>query len=593
MNSEMLAVSFVNIAISKTDYLIPHINSNDKEPSWDGDIEVYRISGNNHAKKDLLLKVPVQIKGHKENDLSQKNISYPVEYADMQNYLAIGGTVFIVVYVDEEGENNQIYYKSFLPFDLKKILNECKEGQKTKNLLFQKFPQSKRQIAELFLNFANNMKRQRPAITCNAVTLEEIMKSGTMPEITFGYTNVSGNNDNVLNHLFENDIYLYAKLPYGLELPVDHLPPLDSAKTTITANVHIGDKYFYDYYEIVYKKDVTELHFGKSSVFVMYENEDKQKLNFKLEGMLSDWIRDEDFIIQVLIENKIEIDDMVFPLGHLDQEEVVKFNIEGRKQHLTELRKIEKLLNYLNVDMDLDCSQLTKADEAKLSLLATAFLEHKSISLDNVDNVLGCFRIANLNILVWALEKKTEKNMYDLYEFNTAPIEVKFVDDGEEKTSSFYVYLNKEYLLGCCNIDYNRMIVHLKSIPISEGYTTQLNFLLLDLLRVYDESGATREDILKTAFELSQWILEADIFTDKNVMKLNLYQIIKRMRPLTNEEKQELHCIIENSPEREDVYVGAYLLLEQQEAANMHFNLMDDESKNNFKTYPIYHFWKD
>ena len=44
MNSEMLGLSYLQIALGKTDHLVAHINSNDKEPSWDGDVEVYRLS---------------------------------------------------------------------------------------------------------------------------------------------------------------------------------------------------------------------------------------------------------------------------------------------------------------------------------------------------------------------------------------------------------------------------------------------------------------------------------------------------------------------------------------------------------------------
>ena len=50
MNSEMLGLSYLQIALGKTDHLVAHINSNDKEPSWDGDVEVYRKAGHVHAK---------------------------------------------------------------------------------------------------------------------------------------------------------------------------------------------------------------------------------------------------------------------------------------------------------------------------------------------------------------------------------------------------------------------------------------------------------------------------------------------------------------------------------------------------------------
>lgn len=123
MNVEMMGVEFVRLAISKTDYLVQNINDNDREPSWDGNVEVYRKAGDVHSKEDLTLKVPVQVKGHKENNLKKKSITYSVDLSDLRNYLNVGGTTFLVVYVNEDGEKSQIYYNNLLPFELKRMIN--------------------------------------------------------------------------------------------------------------------------------------------------------------------------------------------------------------------------------------------------------------------------------------------------------------------------------------------------------------------------------------------------------------------------------------------------------------------------------------
>ena len=122
MNSEMLGISFLQIALGKTDHLVAHINTNDKEPSWDGDVEVYSKAGHVHAKSDLLLKVPVQVKGHCKPNLKKKSIKYSIQYADLRNYLYVGGTIFFVVYVNDSGDRAAIYYVKLLPYDLKKYL---------------------------------------------------------------------------------------------------------------------------------------------------------------------------------------------------------------------------------------------------------------------------------------------------------------------------------------------------------------------------------------------------------------------------------------------------------------------------------------
>lgn len=95
MDSEKIATNHVELAISKADHLVSHINSNDKEPSWDGDVEVYKKSGHVHAKADLILKVPVQVKGHIKPNLKKKSIKYSIQYSDLRNYLYVGGTIFL------------------------------------------------------------------------------------------------------------------------------------------------------------------------------------------------------------------------------------------------------------------------------------------------------------------------------------------------------------------------------------------------------------------------------------------------------------------------------------------------------------------
>ena len=109
MDSEKIATNHVELAISKAGHLVSHINSNDKEPSWDGDVEVYKKSGHVHAKADLILKVPVQVKGHIKPNLKKKSIKYSIQYSDLRNYLYVGGTIFFVVYFDKEDEDSDPY----------------------------------------------------------------------------------------------------------------------------------------------------------------------------------------------------------------------------------------------------------------------------------------------------------------------------------------------------------------------------------------------------------------------------------------------------------------------------------------------------
>jgi len=98
---------------------------------------------------------------------------------------------------------------------------------------------------------------------------------------------------------------------------------------------------------------------------------------------------------------------------------------------------------------------------------------------------------------------------------------------------------------------------------------------------------------LKTCKDFSEWISEApEDELNYEIRTLNALQTIKRYRDFNNDEIRILYSMVENKDTREDSIVGAYLLLGQQQAAEMHFEKMSEEEQNIFKEYPIYNFWK-
>ena len=213
--------------------------------------------------------------------------------------------------------------------------------------------------------------------------------------------------------------------------------------------------------------------------------------------------------------------------------------------------------------------------------------------MKDTKELFGVYTIANLKILVCTLKRDDEKKLFDVYGFNDAPISLMATgENGEEYPSSFYVILNKELMLKCCNIDYDAMLTHIQGIPFSDKYSGQLIQLLLQLLCAYDESDRPRNDILDTALKLSEWLKGSDPFSEKDILLLNYYQTVKRLRELEKSEIQEILSIIENHPAREDIFVGAYILLENYAAAQIHFDMMSSEEQETFRTFPIFHLWK-
>lgn len=591
MNIEMIGVDFVRLAIAKTDYLVPHINENDREPSWDGDVEVYRKAGDTHTKSDLILKVPVQVKGHKESNLKKQSITYPIELSDLRNYLNAGGTIFLVVYIDESGEKSQIYYNTLLPFELRRLVNKYGE-QKTKSIKLKMLPTKQSAITDVFLFAATHMKKQRPAISCDPISMEDLMKAGCVPKFYLEYTAVPNSSTDPLDYMLEHDSYIYAKLPFGLELPVEHLTGITMAGTTFETPVRVNGHVFYSKYSIIQSKSILEYHFGKSTKLITDRSSGKSRLTFSETGTLSERITDVEFIIQAFETGHFEAGDKICPLNAIKPEERERVKIKDRKDHLALLQTVKALLDRLGVMDELDCDQVSAADEAMLKKLITSVLRGESVEWANPEDGFPDITVANLTIKLCVLKDKKKKGFCKIYGYSDAPIGVKIKNQtGQETDVSYHVFLKKDSMLKCCNIDYATILRQLKTVPTSSEYSGALVWFLLEMLCSYDESGETRQDILDGAIKLADWLRNTDTYTPQDLLDLNYYQSVKRSRALSAREIQGLHSIIESKPARKDVYVGAYLLLGDFASAQHYYDGMEEESQNVFKTYPICHFF--
>lgn len=590
MNVEMMGVEFVKLAIAKTDYLVPHINDNDREPSWDGDVEVYRKAGNTHAKADLVMKVPVQVKGHVASNLKKQTITYSVDLSDLRNYLNEGGTTFLVVYVDADGEKSQIYYNNLLPYDLKKLISKHGE-QKTKNLEFKALPKDKGEIADVFLFAATHMLRQRPAITSDPVSMEDLIKDGRIPELSFGYTRVPDKETDPIDYLFDHGTYIYAKLPFGLELPIEHLSHIEFAGTTINSPVCAGGKAFYGQYDIRQSKNTIEYHFGRSTKLVVDRNSGKRRFTYYEEGTLSERITDAEFILHAVEARQFLVGTKVYPMDAIKDEEIEEFDIPERKKHIAWLKTIKDMLNKLGVRDELDCDAITDADEEMVRKLVLSVIYGKSVVWPDLETNFPDISIANLRIKLCVLKDENNEGYYRIFEYSDAPAGYVMKDtSGQEAEVSYHVFLKRESMLNCCNIDFTAVVRRLKLIPTTNEYSSALVWLLLEMLCAYDQSDGKRRDILDAAIELSDWLRHSDPFTPQDLLDLNYYQSVKRSRSLTAREIQGLHSIIESKPERKDIYVGAYLILGDQVSANYHYKCMETEEQEVFRSYPISNF---
>ena len=593
MKIEMMGVNFVRLALGRTDYLVPNINENDREPSWDGNVEVYRKAGHTHNKEDLILRVPIQVKGHINNNLKKKTITYSVDISDLRNYLNDGGTVFLVVYIDEKGEHSQIYYNRLLPYDLRKIIDKYGH-QKSKRITLQALPKKKDEIADVFFFAAHHILKQKTAINCDPASIDELIESGKLSEITFGYTSTNKEIDPI-EYLLDHETYIYAKLPFGIELPIDHIQKFDSAGYDTHMTVSVNGEVCYNQVSVTHTTNKVVFKIGESTTVTIDNKTEKTHFSFSLSGTLSQRIIDEDYIIRSIEAKKCEINGLSYSFTDLTPEKLDDFQISERKRHLKWLKAIQSLLKKLDVTEELDCDAVSAEDDDLLQVLVESVLGNKYVVFDGYkkDDYFPEFQIANLRIKLCAY---TENGKTIFFNYSNAPLTFGFTNSlGNSIEASYHVFLKKDSMLCCCNLNYDKLVNHIKTYPITPDYSDSLIALLLHMLGAYDEYDGcdnTKQNLLNGAINLAEWLKSFDKYASKDLLDLNYYQTIKRSRDLTAGEIQVLHSIIEGNPSREDIFVGAYILLDDSLSAEDHFNRLCDEEKLAFLTYPISRLWK-
>ena len=94
---EMASVNALKNALNRTMVAVPDIpDTDDKVPSWDGEIRLYSSAGS-FKKENLVGRIPTQVKGTWVKNFSGKRASYQVKTSDLRNYQEDGGALFFLI----------------------------------------------------------------------------------------------------------------------------------------------------------------------------------------------------------------------------------------------------------------------------------------------------------------------------------------------------------------------------------------------------------------------------------------------------------------------------------------------------------------
>lgn len=589
---ETLSVNAVKDSIVMCEYLDQFIAENDKEPSWDGFVYIYNANTKN--KSDLKGRMPVQIKGRLCDDHTKTQISYSMAVADLRNYLWDGGCVLFVVYIGNCGLTKKIYYAELTPVKLRKLLEEARQQEK-KSVHLKEFPADSDSKATIFFNCLQNCRKQASFKEGKLYSLDELREQDVLENIVIPFAGVGIADPEMA--LLKNEVYIYAKIKgSAVPQPLDMIPEDIHMRKQVDARITIDDRVFYKGYRIVKSAKETIWQYGDSFTMKFDEGGQSGRINYKNSDQVRVVARDLDFMLSYLEKGYFKIDDIRIPFDYDGMEDSSNFDIEEERGVLEFAKRIVKVLDILGCSEDINLKDMNAKDWRNLHRLISAFLDREPVSglKENLPPVV-CMNVGKLRFAIY-LKKCKEAGTYEMCNFFKADIPFVLGNDECDKfpVSQFYL-LHKNDFLTLNNIDFDALLPSFQRVEHNCMTFEAANRFLLELLSAYDNAeGARKGKLLKTCKEFSEWISEApEDELDGQIKTLNVLQTMKRMRELNPDEMKTLYKMIEAKETREGSMVGAYLLLGQQQAAEMHFAKLSDAEQSEFKKYPIYHFWDE
>lgn len=595
---EQWGIDAVGVALSHTDTLCRYFKENDKTPLRDGSVIIYK--GKNRSKQNIIGEVNIQLKGKlaTEEKLKKENISYSVEINDLIKYKENSGVIYFVTLINRhEPRLYVVFYETLTPRKIRNYIKR-KEQQKTCKINLKRLPQGKHEIQTIFLSFFEESKL-RDVEPLSLDNISSLLKENINISASITQFLPEGSKPSPIDVLLNNELLWTAKLPnHPIPIPIDF--GTGSVLSIISKeglpSILVNGERYDNYLLITHNRNNTIYKFGKSTTLETPNNSKGIKIKFSLSGLLSERIKDLNFIISLIETREIRVDGKdVLKLGEIISDNPI--DLEETKNILEFHKRIDSFWKSLKVKDDFDIGKIDiNSSLSELDLLMKSMNGKEPVHIDTEENqpyYLLRKEVSNFKILLFLESVDQKNNLYNIYNYFDHTETVKIRRNNTENISSKYSALNSDDYIELSNIDFSDILPSFKKvISLNNRVYDPANYDLLNLLLAYDKHEDHPAFILEIAKNIAGWLLEeGGEVLPYEFRIINYLQTIKRERELTDEEDKKLYQIVEKSENLMNK-LGANLLLENYKVARLQFGELKDEEKVSFKSFPIYRFWE-
>lgn len=585
---EELAITNLKKVLLRSKYVIPQISENDKTPSFDGELLVY--STEDHTKDQMEGLIPVQVKGVTVETFMGK-CAYPFAWADLENYYKDKGCLFFVVQLlKSDDEQYRVYYKEWPLLELQKILQKypSPRAHETISLPLSEFPTQKDAIDSFLFNFCNDMRKQ---LVVNGWTQLPSLQELDGSQLEIQLTAFGADKLQPLQVLTKEARYLYKRTAQGL-FPVSEGKVKISVNTEQDMPVSVNGVRYYDICTGTHKEGKVIYHIGDSFEFEFLEKNARYSVN--LSNSLRKREYDLKFIFAAIEHGSFEIAEHIhLGMGELAADEET---VKQWKGYYGDVEFFVRFLDRIGVKDDLQLNQLKNGEDVRLNKLANGVLNGEVYECKKPESMFCVTPIGNLQILLVYEEigHSDEGYKYKLHSLKEIKLEIPSVVEGEEGREVpviSYVRHEKPEMLGTIsNLDWERLVNEYERLVDKdrEFYTELATEDMLAMIDRYDKTG--KGELLKNAMRVQEWLeQQSKDRLSRQSMVLNRLQIVRRMRPLRDEEREELAKVIAKSKHAQMKY-GAYLLMGDKINAKYWYGRLTQEERDEVDGQPIARF---
>ena len=576
---ETLGVSYLATFINRNKLLQTYFDNNDKTPAWDGEIHVLKNAS--EKKSEIFGRVPVQIKATKRKNNSMK--SFPVDMRDLELYSKNGGVVLFVVWLDENSNLRDIFYKSLPPFSIKKLIKISKLKNKPANyktLSVQIHKLDEQKIYPMLVDFVTNSQKQHSFINIDGMSIENIPNNKEIKLYFYGQ-----GHEGIFNYQKEHDLFLYLRDPEtAIEIPLENSIEIVETFEATDLIIEIGDYIFDDVERHYFPDGGVQLHFGEGFKISFNNGKAQPKFNYSRPNMLSDAIK----CTQALKElGNIGFFTLNGTSIELDERSLSDIHSLDLDSHIKELLKISNFTKKMGIKKELDLSLFNEQSQRNLNILNSGLVLKKKVTLNYEESKLFNLKIANIHIsTLYEFHGDNNGTMIDIFS------ETPWCRRGEDEDISLFEVFRPEDWLTIDNCNFDSVIASYQRLVDYSVENVSADDTIIKIVAAADmtEEVSKKEELLTWAQRLSDWNLNH--LKGNSISIINDLQIKSRNRELDNTEMESLTKILLNNQDNDEICFGVSVLLKSKPQADLFWTKLDKETKERYQDYPIYNLYK-